>query len=80
MTLDEAIIHAKEKAEEQKVKAERYEGKGLTGASIECLTCAKEHEQLAEWLAQLQDIKKAFYEANDGDEFWHNVNEIFGEY
>ena len=48
MTIDEAIKHAEEVAEEKE-----NEGKLLCqseGASIGCLTCAEEHRQLAEWL------------------------------
>ena len=48
MTLEEAIKHAEEVAEEKE-----NEGKLLCqseGASIGCLTCAEEHRQLAEWL------------------------------
>jgi len=54
MVLDEAIKHCYERAEEQKVKAQRYGYNGLTGATIECLECAEEHEQLAEWLEELK--------------------------
>ena len=59
MTIDEAIKHCHEKAEEQKIKAERYGYKGLTGATIECLKCAKEHEQLAGWLEELKARREA---------------------
>lgn len=48
MTLDEAIKHAEEVAEEKE-----NEGKLLCqseSASIGCLACAEEHRQLAEWL------------------------------
>ena len=48
MTLDEAIKHAEEVAEEKE-----NEGKLLCqseGSSIGCLMCAEEHRQLAEWL------------------------------
>ena len=56
MTLDEAINHAEEVAEEKE-----NEGKLLCqseGASIGCLTCAKEHRQLAEWLKELKQLRK----------------------
>ena len=54
MTLDEAIKHCKEKAEELREQAgfdtdsERYRMSEKEKA--DCLECAKEHEQLAEWL------------------------------
>ena len=74
MTLDEAIEHCKEVAEEKE-----NEGKLLCeskGASTECLNCAKEHRQLAKWLEELKEkrnlicrIKKAYesdiYELED---------------
>ena len=60
MTLDEAIAHAKEKAEEQ-----RKQG-SICCDSLEdliiaekCLECAKEHEQLAEWLTELKARREA---------------------
>lgn len=52
MTLDEAIKHCEEVAEEKE-----NEGKLLCQsevASIGCLTCANEHRQLAEWLKELK--------------------------
>ncbi len=56
ITLDEAIKHAEEVAEEKE-----NEGKLLCqseGASIGCLTCAEEHRQLAEWLKELKYYKE----------------------
>lgn len=46
MTLDEAIVHAKELSESQSV----------------CVDCREEHKQLAEWLEQLRDYKNIFEE------------------
>lgn len=67
MTLEEAIRHCEEKAKEQKAKAESniietteegwirvYDGKEYD----DCLKCAKEHEQLAEWLKELKDYRE----------------------
>ena len=56
MTLEEAIKHAEEVAEKKE-----NEGKLLCqseGASIGCLTCAKEHRQLAEWLKELKQLRE----------------------
>ena len=44
MTLDEAIKHAREKANEQKCHS--------------CKKCAEEHEQLADWLEELKDYRR----------------------
>ena len=43
MTLDEAIKHAREKANEQKCQS--------------CKKCAEEHEQLARWLEELKKYR-----------------------
>ena len=58
MTIDEAIAHAREVASEQK----RRSGICVQNDSecdkfSDCLKCAKEHEQLAEWLEELKDYQ-----------------------
>ena len=55
MTLDEAILHAREVASEQK----RRSGTCVQNDSecdkfSSCIKCAEEHEQLAEWLELLK--------------------------
>ena len=67
MTLDEAIAHAREVATEQKRRS---------GACVindnecdkfsACIKCAKEHEQLAEWLEELKKIKSSTVPYYDG--------------
>lgn len=55
MTLDEAIKHCEEVAEEKE-----NEGELLCqseSASIGCLACADEHRQLAEWLKELKESR-----------------------
>lgn len=59
MTLDEAIIHAKEIATEQKRRS------GLCVSTdnecdkfSKCIECAEEHEQLAKWLEELKRRKE----------------------
>ena len=56
MNIDEAIKHCEEKAVEQ---AEIAKSNG----DIDCLECAKEHKQLADWLKEL----KAYKEKPQGD-------------
>ena len=46
LTIDEAIQHAREKAEEQRKDNDT------------CIECAREHEQLAEWLEELKEYKE----------------------
>lgn len=57
MTLDEAIKHCEEKAEELRKQSEHFVLN--TYPKKECLECAKEHEQLAEWL---KDYKRLLEE------------------
>ena len=55
MTIDEAIKHEEEVADEKE-----NEGKLLCeseGASIGCLNCAEYHRQLASWLKELKQLK-----------------------
>ena len=59
LTLDEAIAHCKEKTGEQKERAEQLAHFTKTEEEIaDCLECAREHEQLAEWLKELRKLKK----------------------
>lgn len=55
MTLDEAIKHARDKAQEQRYYA-YYEKNPTMYRS--CISCAEEHEQLAEWLEELKEYKR----------------------
>lgn len=62
MTLDQAIEHCNEVAEEQERKAQSI-GRQLIGSAIakyqnECVECATSHRQLAEWLKELQELRK----------------------
>ena len=62
MTIDEAIAHAREVAKEQKSKYDKCP----TRTRYNCAMCfhnpkcdedAKEHEQLAEWLEELKELR-----------------------
>lgn len=58
MTIDEAIQHSKEKAKEKYIEADEvYHFDKDWGKRVECLECAKEHEQLASWLEELKKYK-----------------------
>ena len=60
MTLDEAIKHCEEKAKELSDKAYAEWGKSMTEEeAYNCNECAREHEQLAEWLKELKALKEA---------------------
>lgn len=70
MTLEEAIIHAEEVAEENEVEFRlcpypSQECRGdqdcrclENGSSKGCLKCAAEHRQLAEWLRELKERRE----------------------
>lgn len=55
MTIDEAIKHAEEVAEEQENKFS-ISGEFL-GNNADCKKCASEHRQLAEWLKELKYLR-----------------------
>ena len=55
MTIDEAITHAREVADEN-IKESMDTFPSLK--SKNCIKCAEEHEQLAEWLEELKSIKE----------------------
>lgn len=67
LTLDQAIQHCKEKAEELKNQYGELANKRpepieeqmrLLQEKHDCLECAKEHEQLACWLTELKTRRK----------------------
>lgn len=58
MTLNEAIIHAKEVAKEQEAQAWEAQLQEEYGMIKPCKECAAEHKQLAEWLKELKSLKE----------------------
>lgn len=54
MTLEEAIEHCKEVAKESREAALSYARENAYETAISCKACGHEHEQLAEWLEELQ--------------------------
>ena len=59
MTLDEAIIHAKELAENQSI----------------CKDCREEHKQLAAWLEELKQYREEKNQETNLDHFKHEILE-----
>ena len=64
LSIDEAIAHAREIAEEQRKDNGKCEYKAEYGCkgcadyySKPCIECAEEHEQIAEWLEDYKRIK-----------------------
>lgn len=60
LTLEEAIVHAKEVAEKNYRDAD-FESIDYIDDDIKtnCIKCAEEHMQLAEWLEELKSYKEA---------------------
>ena len=80
LTLEEAIAHAKEIAEKNYRGAE-FESIDSIDDDIKtnCIKCAEEHEQLAEWLEELKSYKDLEEQGllvrlpcNVGDMVWDN--------
>ena len=80
LTLEEAIAHAKEITEKNYRGAE-FESIDSIDDDIKtnCIKCAKEHEQLAEWLKELKSYKEAEKQGllvrlpcKVGDKAWDN--------
>ena len=65
MTIDEAIIHCEEVAEskEKQVKNGDWEKDSLTERN--CIKCADEHRQLAEWLKELKMYREMIPSASE---------------
>lgn len=62
MTLDEAIKHCLEVAEQNETQADKI-GRQLIGSAMDkyatdCRECAADHKQLAEWLTELKDLRE----------------------
>ena len=67
MTLDEAIKHCEEVAEKFDTELNLINC-GISNESCDnCLECAKEHRQLAEWLRELKAYRKAEKERPKGE-------------
>lgn len=58
LTLDEAIKHAKEVAKTNRAEA-TYNFPNLKEYYDNCLECANQHNQLADWLEELKSYKEA---------------------
>ena len=57
MTLGEAIQHAEDKSKEIYIQAMLCHANPDDGNLDKCIECAKEHEQLAEWLKEYREMK-----------------------
>lgn len=57
MTLDEAILHCEEKARELRKQVDTHIVVDAEEIG-DCIECANEHEQLAEWLKELKEFRE----------------------
>ena len=58
MTLDEAILHAREVAERNRKQYKSCPSDRTDIRYQTCEECAEEHEQLAEWLEELKQYRE----------------------
>ena len=66
MTLDEAILHAREVAERNRKQYKNCPSDRTDIRHQTCEECAEEHEQLAEWLEELKFIRQWKSDVMDG--------------
>ena len=65
MTLDEAIKHCEENAEELRNDAETLKReRAMDFQILERIECAKEQEQLAIWLTKLDEARKIIWDTS----------------
>ena len=72
LTLDDAIKHCLEVAEQNDTQAEKWQKEGgeQWGKTTVCRECAADHRQLAEWLMELKDLRA---EQNEQYVFIHEL-------
>ena len=60
LTLDDAIKHCLEVAEQNDTQAEKWQKEGgeQWGKTTVCRECAADHRQLAEWLTELKKVRE----------------------
>ena len=78
LSIDEAIAHAREVAEIQRNndKLNKTLGKSSPYYNTDCIKCAEEHEQLAEWLEEL----KMYRESSYGELYSMVYNKAIGDF
>ena len=80
MSIDEAISHAKEVATIQRnnEKLNRTLGTASPYVNENCLKCAEEHEQLAEWLEELKAMR-SLDKTNFSDGYNRGIDDFLKE-
>lgn len=63
MTLDEAIKHCLEVAEQNETQADKigrqFIGSAMDKRATDCRECAADHRRLAEWLTELKELRNS---------------------
>ena len=73
MTIDEAIAHARDVANKQKIRSNIcIQNDSECDKFSDCLKCAEDHEQLAEWLEEL----KCYKNDNDFSDYADRLHKI----
>lgn len=82
MTIDEAIAHAREVAENKYKEGMLCHANPDDGLLDGCIECAKEHEQLAEWLEELKRYRdtESAYEQGGKDAVKAFVEKLKSEF
>lgn len=73
LSLDEAITHCIEVAEQNEKQAKIYDDQAEALAYYSCKECAKEHRQLAEWLKRLKRIEDYIADGKDDMECTYSL-------
>jgi hypothetical protein len=62
LTLEEAISHCLEVAEQNETQADKWQEDGgeQWGKTTACRECAADHRQLAEWLTELKQWRRVY--------------------
>ena len=76
MTLDEAILHAREVAERNRKQYKNCPSDRTDIRHQTCKECAEEHEQLAEWLEELKSYRASVF---SGDMTQKMLKEEYGK-
>lgn len=63
LSLEEAIQHCEEVAEEQENKAKVLNGDFYQSRRSACIECASDHRQLAKWLRELKRDREILKES-----------------
>lgn len=80
MTIDEAIRHCEEVAEQQEANSfiDRWSDDDEWNESLKenCRQCAADHRQLAEWLRELQEAKRLLKLAVEDFELYGSLKDL----